>query len=124
DVLPYPSFALLIPLAMGALVISLWPSSIATYALVGIGFFWMHSVHLTKSPGFQVLTRLGPSPDAISATGSVISEPKVAPNGLASFLLHLESIDLAEKHESINAKLLVRWRGHPEFGDELKLFGV
>ena len=124
DILPYPSFALLIPLAMGTLVISVWPSSIATYALVGVGFFWMHSVHLTNSPGSQLLTRLGPSPDAISATGVVISEPKVAPNGLASFLLHLESIDLAEKHESTNAKLLVRWRGHPEFGDELKLFGV
>jgi len=124
DVLPYPSFALLIPLAMGALVISVWPSSIANYAFVGVGFFWMHIVHLTNSPGSQLLTRLGPSPDAISVIGTVISEPKVAPNGLASFLLHLESIELAEKHESTNAELLVRWRGHPEFGDELKLFGV
>jgi competence protein ComEC len=124
DTLPHPSLALLSLLAIGALVVSMWPSSIVTYALVGVSFFWMHSLHLINSPGSQLLMRLGPSPEAISATGSVISEPKAAPNGLTSFLLELQSIDLKEKHELVRARLLVRWRGHPEFGDELKLFGV
>ena len=91
DILPHPSLVLLLLLAIGALVVSVWPSSFMTYTLVGIGFFWMHSLHLTNSPGSQLLARLGPSPDAITATGTIISEPKVAPNGLTSFLLHLDT---------------------------------
>lgn len=124
DFLPLPSRILLLAFAIGALAVSFWPTSIATYALVGIGFFWMHSLHLTNSTGFQLLMRLGPSPDAITATGTVISEPKPAPNGLVSFLFRLQSIDVADKNERTDATLFVRWRGHPEFGDELKLFGV
>lgn len=124
DAVPHASLAFLLLPVIAALLVSVWPTSIAAYALVGLGFFWMHSLHLTSSPGLQLLARLGPSPDAITLTGSVTSEPKVALNGLTSFLLQLESIDLAEKHELVNATLLVRWRGHPEFGDELKLFGV
>src|SRR4051812_11897539 len=95
DFLPFPSPILLLALAVAALAVLFWPSSIATYALVGIGFFWMHSLHLTDSTGFQLLTKLGPSPDAITATGTVISEPKAAPNGLVSFLFRLQSVDLA-----------------------------
>lgn len=124
DILPHPSLALPLLLVVGALLVSVWPTSIITYMLVGLGFFWMHSLNLTSSPGLQLLARLGPTPGAITTTGSVISEPKIGPNGLTSFLLRLESIDRAEQHESVNGKLLVRWRGHPEFGDELKLFGV
>lgn len=124
DFLPFPSLILTFAFVVGALVLLVWPSLITTYALVGIGFFLIHSLHLTSSPGLNLLTRLGPSPEAITATGAVISEPRVAPNGLASFLLHLESIELANRSQPTNATIMTRWRGHPEFGDELKLFGV
>ena len=52
------------------------------------------------------------------------SEPKIAPNGFATFLLRLEAIELEGENRSTHATMLVRWRGNPEFGDELKLFGI
>jgi ComEC/Rec2-related protein len=54
----------------------------------------------------------------------VISEPKVAPNGFATFLLKLESIELEDRKQSTRAIWQIRWRGTPEFGNELQLFGT
>src|SRR5207244_2616972 len=48
----------------------------------------------------------------------------IAPNGFATFLLQLNSIELEGKIEPIKATVFVRWRGNPEFGDELRLFGI
>ena len=53
----------------------------------------------------------------------MISEPKIAPNRFATFLLKLESVELEGRQQSTRAVWQVRWRGSPEFGDELKLFG-
>src|SRR5206468_6928408 len=50
-------------------------------------------------------------------------EPKIAPSGFATFLLKLKSIEFEGKKESTGAVWQVRWKGAPEFGDELKLFG-
>ncbi|MDQ2824681.1 MAG: ComEC/Rec2 family competence protein, partial [Verrucomicrobiota bacterium] len=50
--------------------------------------------------------------------------PKVAPSGFATFLLKLKSIELEGKREETSASVLVRWRGSPKFGDELRLFGI
>ncbi len=54
----------------------------------------------------------------------MITEPKIAPSGFATFLLKLKSIELEGKNESTHAVWQVRWKGAPEFGDELKLFGT
>jgi competence protein ComEC len=54
----------------------------------------------------------------------VITEPKISASGFATFLLKLKSIELEGKTESTRAVWLVRWKGAPEFGDELKLFGT
>ena len=56
--------------------------------------------------------------------GRVITEPKVAPSGFATFLLKLKSIEFEDRKESTRAVWQVRWKGTPEFGDELKLFGI
>ena len=53
-----------------------------------------------------------------------MSEPKLAPNGFATFLFKLRSIEFEGKTLPTDAILLVRWRGNPEFGDELKFFGI
>ena len=124
DFLPFSSLVLLWLLAVGAIGVLIWPSSILTHVLVGIGFFWLHSFHLQNSPGSRLATQLGGAPRVINATGAVISEPKTASNGFSNFLLRLESIDLEGKHELTAATIMVRWRGVPEFGDDLKLFGV
>lgn len=124
DFLPSSSLVLLWLLAIGAIGVLIWPSSILTHALFGIGFFWLHSFHLQNSPGFRLAVQLGGAPRVISATGTVVSEPKIASNGFSNFLLRLESIDLEGKRELTAATIMVRWRGIPELGDELKLFGV
>jgi competence protein ComEC len=124
DFLPHSSLVLLWLWAIGAIGLLIWPSSIVTHALVGLGFFWLHSFHLQDSPGLRLAAQLGGEPRAISATGAVISEPKTGSNGFSNFLLRLESVDLEGKSEAAAATITVRWRGVPEFGDELKLFGV
>src|SRR5207253_3696112 len=63
-------------------------------------------------------------PRVLYAVGCVITEPKIAPSGFATFLLKLESIELEGRKEPTHAVWQVRWKGAPEFGDELKLFGT
>src|SRR5207253_6664002 len=126
DFLPLPGFvastaAIVLIVALVALR---WPHLTSTYALVCAGFFLLHSFQITDTPGLRFTTRLGVRSRVIAATGFVVSEPKIAPNGFASFLLRLKAIELEGKNESTRATMLVRWRGYPEFGDELKLFGI
>ncbi len=106
------------------LLVLSWPKPVFTYLMVGVGFFLLHCFQTTNTTGQWLAARLGDRPRAINATGAVVTEPKIAPNGIATFLCQLESIELEGKKESTNAIILVRWRGHPEFGDELKLFGI
>ena len=68
--------------------------------------------------------QLGERPRVVGATGLVVSEPKIASNGFATFLLKLKSIEFESKNQPTSATWLVRWHGNPEFGDELKLFGI
>jgi competence protein ComEC len=124
EFLPCSSFVLLLLFICSGMLLWVWPRSILVYALVGIGFFWIHSFHLNDSSGLRLAARLGNEGRAITASGSVAGEPKIKPNGFASFLFKLSSIELDGKTEPANATLFVRWRGQPRFGDELKLFGV
>ena len=101
-----------------------WPKLTSTYALVGAGFFLLHSFQIQDTPGLQLAEQFGERPRAIGATGFVVSEPKIASNGFATFLLKLRSVEFEGKTFPTDASLLVRWRGTPEFGDELKFFGI
>src|SRR3984893_7368763 len=126
DFLPLPGFVASTAeiVLIAALVALRWPHLTSTYALVCAGFFLLHSFQITDTPGLRFTKRLGVRSRVIAATGFVVSEPKVAPNGFATFLLRLKAIELEGKNESTRATMLVRWRGNPEFGDELKLFGI
>src|SRR6266576_4932551 len=113
-----------IVLGSGILIALCWPKLAATYLIVAAGFFLLHKFATTNTAGQQLADKLGERPRVITAVGCVITEPKIAPNGFGTFLLKLKSIELEGKNESTHAVWQVRWKGAPEFGDELKLFGT
>ena len=127
ELFPLPSVALtvtVIILAVCAFTLFCWPRMFATYAIVGAGFFLLHNLRTTSAEGQQLADELGNRPRAVTAIGCVISEPKTPPSGFATFLLKLESIELEGRKQSTRAVWQVRWKGAPEFGDELRFFGT
>ncbi len=122
--LPSALLATAIAVVICAVALLRWSNLIATYAIVGVGFFLLHSLRTSKTEGEQLAAELGSRPRVVTATGFVISEPKIAPNGFATFLLKLDSIELEGRKQTARAVWRVRWRGTPEFGDELRLFGT
>jgi len=121
---PSTLLAISMVVAICAFLVSRWPSLIATYAIVGAGFFLLHNLRSSNTEGQQLAAQIGNRPRVLTATGFVISEPKIAPNGFATFSLKLESIELEGRKQRTHASWLVRWRGTPEYGDELRLFGI
>src|SRR6266481_4607776 len=101
-----------------------WPKLAATYLVVASGFFLLHKFAITNTTGQQLADKLGERPRVVTVVGCLITEPKIASSGFATFLLKLKSIELEGKNESTHAVWQVRWKGAPEFGDELKLFGT
>ncbi|HET9418947.1 MAG TPA: ComEC/Rec2 family competence protein [Chthoniobacterales bacterium] len=110
--------------ALAAIATYCWPHATSTRALVGFGFFLLHTFRTHDTPGQRLVERLGDRARVITAIGTVTSEPKVAPNGFATFLVTLESVQLEDTTVRSRATCLVRWRGTPEFGNELKVFGI
>jgi competence protein ComEC len=101
-----------------------WPRLVLIYVLIGCSFFLLHQFRQQESEGLWLAARLGERPRVVTANGSVVTEPRIAANGFATFWLKLDWIELENRHDQTRATVLVRWRGHPEFGDELKLFGI
>src|SRR5882672_11438009 len=127
DVLPLPSATLIavtIILAICIVIIACRPTLLATYVIVGLGFFLLHDLETSITEGQQLADALGSRPRVVTATGCVISEPRIAPSGFAAFLLKLNSIEFEGQKQATRAVWQVRWKGTPEFGDELKLFGI
>src|SRR5436189_699149 len=113
-----------IVLAICILVAFCRPKLAATYLVVAFGFFLLHKFATTNTAGQQLADKLGERPRVVTAVGCVINEPKIVPSGFATFLLKLKSIELEGKTESTRAVWQVRWKGAPEFGDEVKIFGI
>jgi competence protein ComEC len=105
------------------LIVLFWPRLAATYFIVAAGFFLLHKLATTNTAGQQLAAELGDRSRVVTAAGCVITEPKIAPSGFATFLLKLNSIELEGRKQLTHAVWQVRWKGAPEFGDELKLFG-
>src|SRR5215831_8321357 len=127
EIVPLAPAALIsaaIVLGICILITLCWPKLPATYLIVAAGFFLLHKFATTNTAGQQLANKLGERPRVVTAVGCAITEPKIAPNGFATFLLKLKSIELEGKNESTHAVWQVRWKGAPEFGDELKLFGT
>src|SRR5882724_8989501 len=127
EILPLPSAALIptaIMLALCILSLACWPRLLATYAVVGAGFFLLHIFETKNTEGSQLADELGNRPRVLTAIGCVTSEPKIAPSGFATFLLKLKSIQLEGRKQFTHAVWQIRWKGAPEFGDELELSGT
>src|SRR5207245_5569880 len=65
----------------------------------------------------------GPARPA-SVTGIVTTEPKIEASGNASFLMRMHRAKIAGQNFETNATVFVRWRGRPNVGDEMALFGT
>src|SRR5881227_2549673 len=127
DVFPLPGAALVavtIILAICTVIVACRPTLVATYAIVGVGFLLLHSFETSNTEGQRLADELGGRPRVVTAIGCAITEPKIAPSGFASFLLKLKSIEFEGRKQPTRAVWQVRWKGAPEFGDELKLFGI
>src|SRR5438270_11204104 len=88
EILALPSAALIptaIMLALCILTVACWPRLLATYAVVGAGFSLLHNFQTRSTEGQQLADELGNRPRVLTATGCVISEPKIAPSGFATF---------------------------------------
>jgi competence protein ComEC len=127
DVFPLPGAALIvvtIVLAICIVIVAYRPTLLATYLIVGFGFFLLHNLETSNTEGQQLADELGGRPRVVTAMGCVITEPKIAPSGFATFLLKLKSIEFGGRKQPTRAAWEVRWKGTPGFGDELKLFGI
>ena len=122
----WPRFSLALAIVLATIAIAAWFSrrSLATYALVGLGFFLLHSVRTTDSAGQQLARQLGDEPRPITVRGTVLTEPKTSERGYASFLLQAEAVEIDGESHPCRAKLFTRWRHTLGFGDEVKLFGT
>src|SRR5690242_9211172 len=84
---PTALLAITIILAMCILLAIFRPRLAATYFIVAAGFFLLHRFANTNTEGQQLAEKLGDRPRVVTATGCVITEPKIAPSGFATFLL-------------------------------------
>ncbi len=99
-------------------------NSLATYAFVAASFFYLHSLHVSDTPGLRLVAEIGGQPQNCLVHGVVVSEPKSSPNGFASFLFMLQAIGSETEQRPSQATIFVRSRAPAEFGDELQLFGT
>jgi len=122
----WPDCSLTLAGVLSAIAVAAWSlrRSVAVYALVACGFFFLHSARTTDTPGLVLTRSLGEGPRPVTVHGAVSSEPKISEGGSTSFLLEAESIEIDGQTRPCRAKFLARW-GHPvEFGDEVRLFGT
>src|SRR5262249_13130597 len=121
---PTALISVAIILAICIVIALCWPNLAGTYLIVAASFLLLHKFASTNTEGQQLAEKLGEGPRVVTAVGCVITEPKVAPSGFSTFLLKLKAIEFEGRSNPARAVWQVRWKGAPEFGDELKLFGT
>ncbi len=124
DQLPASSINATATVCALAFVALLVRRSIVTYLFVGSAFFLLHSLHVTDSSGLRLTRKLGDGVRAVSARGFVVTEPKIAPNKISTFLIELETLDLDGPPRAARGRLLVRWKHAVAYGDEVNVFGT
>src|SRR3954470_19534652 len=107
-----------------ALAVLYRPYTALTYVFVLGSFVLLHQLRRNATAGLSLAAQLGERPRIVSVTGTVASEPKVAENGTARFLLHLSTIELEGRTSRTAATIMVRWKGNASFGDEMKFSGA
>jgi ComEC/Rec2-related protein len=124
DWLPVISPVALVAVAVFAAATMRWARCRTTYALIIATAFLAHSVNVRQAPGRLLADRLGDHPRAVSATGVVVSEPKVSSTGFSTFLLRLNELELEGDREPCSARVSVRWRGTAGHGDTIRILAM
>ena len=124
DFAPSAAPGVFLALAVAAAIALILRNSFLVYLIVAGAFFLLHSLRITDSPGVRLARQLGAEPRPVTAVGSVVSEPKVSPRGMSSFLLRLDWIEQDGSVLGSTAMISARWHGQTEFGNQLRLFGV
>jgi ComEC/Rec2-related protein len=101
-----------------------WRFAPLVFAVVGATFFVLHSARITNTPADALAQLAGQQPRPANVTGIVTTEPKIEANGNATFLLKLRGAKIENQDIRTGATVFVRWRGRPNIGDELALFGT
>src|SRR5438034_5483932 len=109
---------------LGALAGLRWSFAPLVFAVVGTTFFALHSARIINTPADALAQIAGVEPRPASVTGIVTTEPKIEATGNASFLLRLHKAKINGQDFETNATVFARWRGRPNVGDELSLFGT
>jgi ComEC/Rec2-related protein len=107
-----------------AIVGLLRPRTWLTLPLVFAAYFVLHQNRNADAPGKMLSLRLGDRLREVAAIGTVTSEPKLSPNDYTTFLCRLSTIELERGPEPTTVTVRVRWKGSPQFGDELGLHGL
>ena len=74
EIFPLPSIAITataIILVLFILVALCWPRLVATYVIVGAGFFLLHNFTTQNTQGQQLAAELGSRPRVVTAIGSI-----------------------------------------------------
>lgn len=100
------------------------PKSLATYVCVGAAFFCVHNARIDAAQRTDVSRLVANEATAVTASGVVISEPRISPRGTASFTFALQSIEIDGVTHRTSVRVLARWRSNVHYGDELALFGT
>src|SRR5438067_4023982 len=124
DYFPALTGPILLIAIVGALAALRWSFAPLVFALVGATFFALHSARITNTPADALAQIAGEQPHPASVTGVVTSEAKIETTGNASFLMRLHQVKIADRDFETNATIFVRWRGRPNVGDKLALFGT
>ena len=124
DYFPAITVPVLLMAIAGALVALRWTFAPLVFAVVGATFFLLHSARITCTPADALAQIAGQQPRPANVTGIVITEPKIEANGNANFLLKLRYAKIENQDVGTNATVFARWRGRPNIGDELALFGT
>jgi ComEC/Rec2-related protein len=124
DYFPAVTVSIFLIANAGALAALRWRFAPLVFAVVGATFFVLHSARITNTPADALAQLAGQQPRPANVTGIVTTEPKIEANGNATFLLKLCGAKIENQDIRTDATVFVRWRGRPNIGDELALFGT
>ncbi len=118
----FPEFQVAITIFafLAAILVWRWPSTLGACLLVALAFYSLHArrAESSRSISHQSLK-------VATVTGTVMTEPKKDVRGQSTFLLRVREARFDQGEDvALSETVLTRWRGAPEIGDTLILFGT
>lgn len=110
--------------ALSACTALLIRRSLPTYLCVAAAFFCAHTGRINAARRNDVANLVTSGTVALTASGTVISEPRFSARGTATFKFALRAVEIDGVAHRTSAHVLARWRNNVRYGDELNLFGT